>query len=128
MGNWMKEVAFNYIINEDRTRQLGKTTVLAEACKKIGGIFLTATADQARMYRQKFRVEAYHMGTRLLGDTRPIIFDHLALQWLLRDLTSDFSKHKRYDEKINLYIVLEQIKKKNKKILKRDGENEKTNL
>lgn len=74
-----------YINNDTTTRQTGKTTALIEACKKIGGIFVTHSYEEGRSLKKKYpdvNITAPRL-IKLLGETRPIIFDHYLLSLIL---------------------------------------------
>jgi len=85
--NKVWEIVDHYLINEENTRQVGKTTVLKEAAKKIDALFLCHNEANAR----------YHGGIsmydteKLIGSTKPIIFDHYALDMLFRELRGSFN-------------------------------------
>lgn len=115
-GNWASDIASYYIFNEERTRQSGKTSALAKACKDIRGVFITTTADLAREYRHKFKMQCLPLGSRLLGNNRPIIFDHYALQQLFGELIhNDVRCGKRensFEIKLRLCSTLNAIKYK----------------
>ena len=74
-----------FVTNEDLTRQTGKTTALVEACKKIDGIFVTHSYEEAQMLKRKY--PDVHITCpriiKLRGERRPIIFDHYLLSMIL---------------------------------------------
>lgn len=99
-----------YILNEEFTRQTGKTTVLIEACKKIGGIFVAHSYAQAQILKRKY--PDVHITTpsimRLRGENRPIIFDHYLLSLILMEKNNSFVVNKATKQ---LEELLDRIKK-----------------
>ncbi len=83
--NYYKLLAEMYTTNEPRTRQVGKTTALIQACKSINGIYITYYEDHARDLRGKFHnvdiISPYN--PKLYGNIKPIVFDHYLLMMIL---------------------------------------------
>lgn len=58
-------------MNENATRQTGKTTALKELCKKIDGVFITHSDILAREHSGIIFTK-----TQLYGNTKPIVLDN----------------------------------------------------
>jgi len=80
--DYLKEI---FIENDSIIRQKGKTTALIEACKKINGIFITYSYDQAKALKSQHKgVDIVSPSNlRLIGNTKPMIFDHYLLRLML---------------------------------------------
>ncbi len=100
-----------YVMMENLVRQTGRTTALAEACKKIDGIFLATSVDQANWYKRKFNVNStVPTSKELIGTRKPIILDHYLLYCIFKDVL--YEESRRHP----LYMIFNKIRT-NKKIL-----------
>lgn len=98
------------IANENLCRQTGRTTALIEACRKINGVFICHSEEMASILRRRYPdVEIVSASyRRLIGNTKPIIIDHL----LLYQIFSIFSEVNIISQssKTKLLDLIKQIK------------------
>jgi len=93
-------------------RQTGRTTALVEACLKIDGVYLTYCEDEKRRLKRKYPNLDVRVcrATYLVGNTKPMIFDHYAIMMLLDD---ERKAKIRYVKEIDeLKAEIKRLKKK----------------
>lgn len=61
-------------------RGCGKTTALAEACKKIGATMLCINQQQAKDIALKFGIKTAVTNSELRGVSGPFLYDHYAVE------------------------------------------------
>lgn len=83
-------------------RQTGRTTALANAARWINALFITATEEQARMYKKKFPgLNAMSINSsRWRGMRAPVIFDHLVLE---QSIFTDATDIRELKDEIQMY-------------------------
>lgn len=82
------------IVTESRGRRIGKTTVMVEAAKKIGAIYICATMKQAKEIAREHGIMTASMESELRGTKGPYLWDHHALMMAAIEATHDFAKLK----------------------------------
>ena len=64
-------------------RQVGKSTLVAKACKDLDGILLCADSHQANQMKHQHGVNTASVQVNLQGYTGPFFIDHYAVEQLL---------------------------------------------
>jgi hypothetical protein len=69
-------------------RRMGKTTLIAKACKDLDGIMLGANHQHAKMLEYEHGVTAKSIDMNLQGFRGPFFIDHYAMERLLQRAVS----------------------------------------
>lgn len=77
-----------------RARRVGKTTAMAEACKKIGGVLVTTSRVLARELEQEHGIKTAVIGEpeRMRGRTEPVLFEPEAVAALSEEYERKLSE------------------------------------
>lgn len=64
-------------------RRLGKTTLIAKACKDLDGVLLGANVEHAKHLERQYQLKCKSIKTNLQGIRGPFFIDHYATEELL---------------------------------------------